>query len=711
MIIKKIEIDNFRSYYGHNVFELSDGLNLIIGSNGDGKTTFFEAINWLFTSPETSKMDPKFVSKKRSEELSSGESDNVCVAMTYEHKGLTKKLEKTFNFMIRHNGDIHTSNFSFGLITENGFEREERDGLNFYKDFPAFMKKYIMFQGERELNVLQDQESFRLLIENFSEVQLFDAYDKFMELAVGKSEGFRVRAEKLSSKNEGEIKKQRQIKEREEGILSDIEREIRIKEHEVETNDSLLKKIEKSNEASTLLNAVKRRIDNLRSQRSDKAGLIKENYNINLLDDMWVLMGFEGIAEEFSSKINEVDKKRRRIEKDYLLTAGAERVIRKAQNPNFVPLPVHIPGQKIMQEMLDDEVCKICGRPAAKHTEAWNFMLQRLEEYKESLKASDNEDDDIAPCFKNTYIVELQKRETSLNDNLSSITRLRQNIHDRIALNNRLHDDIKRLDENIKKEDEQKNRILAHTDGLTEKELENNFVNINKWSDNKANASNRIEVLKRQREQHRELFEGAEKKLLELSKGTPASIYAQAAYIIKNISGAFKDAKEENKRNLISLIEEVANQFLDKLNINDFKGKIRISEFNGKAEPYLINNDDIRIFNPNTALQTTYLMSILFAIGQLSSKKDKTEFPLIFDAPTSSFTDQKENDFFRVVGSIAKQVIIVTKSFLHDTNNGGVQLDMKRIENINGRIYRIEKKKPFDDRKLGTIQTEIELIK
>ena len=33
MIIKKIVITNFRSYYGENTFELSKGLTLIIGGN------------------------------------------------------------------------------------------------------------------------------------------------------------------------------------------------------------------------------------------------------------------------------------------------------------------------------------------------------------------------------------------------------------------------------------------------------------------------------------------------------------------------------------------------------------------------------------------------------------------------------------------------------------------------------------------------------
>ena len=53
MIIQKIEIENFRSYYKSNSFELINGLNLIIGSNGDGKTTLYEALEWLFRTDET----------------------------------------------------------------------------------------------------------------------------------------------------------------------------------------------------------------------------------------------------------------------------------------------------------------------------------------------------------------------------------------------------------------------------------------------------------------------------------------------------------------------------------------------------------------------------------------------------------------------------------------------------------------------------------
>ena len=104
-------------------------------------------------------------------------------------------------------------------------------------------------------------------------------------------------------------------------------------------------------------------------------------------------------------------------------------------------------------------------------------------------------------------------------------------------------------------------------------------------------------------------------------------------------------------------------------------------------------------------------MSVLFAIGQLSSERNETEFPLIFDAPTSSFTSAKESEFFKVIGQLNKQVIIVTKSFLKEEADGRSSLDSQKINNIEGSVYHIEKKRPFNDRDLGTIQTVITKIK
>ena len=709
MIIQRIEIDNFRSYYKSNAFELENGLNLIIGSNGDGKTTFYEALEWLFRTDGTNKMDSKFISKKRIEELFANESDDVRVAMTYEHKGVIKTLEKMFHFTKSFDGEVSTSNYTFSLIEQNGVERVVREGIRFDYDLPSEIRKYTMFKGESDLDVFQNSNALKMLVETFSDVKDFEAYFSFMEYATKKAEQARDNAQKLDSKNTQKIKSLKMTIDHESNMLSDIEREIKNKENEAVNFDSLLKSIEQSKEASKLLIAVNRRIETLSQKRAQTQARIDENYTINLLDNMWILMGFGEIAEEYSAKINEVDKKRRKLEQSYIAAASADKVIKKMQT-DFVPLPVHIPGQKIMQEMLDEEVCKICGRPAPKHSDAWEFMLHRLEEYRDSLKV--DIDDEIEPYYKYNYVVELQKRDTTLNDNLSEITKLRHKIQEAIAFNNRLHDDVKKIDANLNLEYEQKKRILAQTDGLTEEQLLANYENISNWMDQKNRAETRIDVLKRQRAQHRVALEKAQEDLSKLAEGTSAAIYAKTALIIRQISDAFKTAKETNKKRLLHAIEDESNIFLEKLNSNDFKGTIRILEkANGQGEAVLMNNDNTRIFNPNTALRTTYLMSVLFAIGKLSGERDKSEFPLIFDAPTSSFTDAKESEFFNVISKLNKQVVIVTKSFLKESATGDVVLDQAKVDEISGRVFRIEKKKPFDDKKLGTIQTIISQIK
>ncbi|MDY3847797.1 MAG: AAA family ATPase [Prevotella sp.] len=710
MIIRKIEIENFRSYYKSNSFELNNGLNLIIGSNGDGKTTLFEALEWLFRTDGTMKMDTKFISQKRVDELEYKESDNVRVAMIYEHKGNIKTLEKTFRFTKNLDGNVGTSNYSYTMFDCNDVERIPMDGNTFDFDLPSDIRRYTMFKGESNLDVFQTSNALKMLVETFSDVKDFETYFNFMNKATVWSEEARDNAQKIDKKNSDKIKNLKSRIDRENALLKDIESEISTKENEAINFNSLLKNIEQSKEASKLLVAVNRRIETLEKKRAETRARIDENYTVKLLDDFWVLLGFAPIAEEYSSKISEIGKKSRLLLQNYLMSAGAEKIIKKMQKTDFVPLPVHIPGQKIMQEMLDEEVCKICGRKAPKHSDAWEFMLKRLEEYKESLKA--DEDDEIPPLYVNKYVDELQKRDTTLNDNLSLITKMKHQIQTVVSLNNRLHDEVKKIEDNLNVEYEQKKRILAQADGLSEEQLLSNYEKVSNWIDQKKNAENRVSLLKGERSKHLVFLENAQNELSSLAEGTSAAIYAKAAQIIRQISEAFRNAKETNKKRLLHSIEDEANTFLEKLNSNDFKGTIRILEkANGQGEAVLMNNDNTRIFNPNTALRTTYLMSVLFAIGKLSAERGNTQFPLIFDAPTSSFTDAKESEFFDVISRLNKQVIIVTKSFLKESAKGEVVLDMNRIQEIEGSIFRIEKQRPFNDKVLGTIRTIITKIK
>lgn len=55
-------------------------------------------------------------------------------------------------------------------------------------------------------------------------------------------------------------------------------------------------------------------------------------------------------------------------------------------------LPWYLPDQETMQEMIDDEICKVCGRLVIKGTDAYEFMVakpqrvQKAPRRKESFK-------------------------------------------------------------------------------------------------------------------------------------------------------------------------------------------------------------------------------------------------------------------------------------------------------------------------------------
>ena len=105
-------------------------------------------------------------------------------------------------------------------------------------------------------------------------------------------------------------------------------------------------------------------------------------------------------------------------------------------------------------------------------------------------------------------------------------------------------------------------------------------------------------------------------------------------------------------------------------------------------------------------------MSVLFAISDLTTLKREVDYPLIFDAPTSSFEAFKEDEFYNVIDKIKKQCIIVTKDLLDkDEQTGQRKLNMDKINRLTCSVYRIEKQRPFDPNNLSTIRTISNFVK
>ena len=105
-------------------------------------------------------------------------------------------------------------------------------------------------------------------------------------------------------------------------------------------------------------------------------------------------------------------------------------------------------------------------------------------------------------------------------------------------------------------------------------------------------------------------------------------------------------------------------------------------------------------------------MAVLFAIAKITADRRETEYPLIFDAPTSSFSEMKEKEFYEIINRIQKQCIIVTKDMLeYDIAKKKSHIKASAYE-LSCPIYRIEKDRDgFNENDLSTIKVTTTKIK
>lgn len=722
MILKELNIRNFRSYYGDNNFEFKDGLTLIIGGNGDGKTTFFDALDWLFdTAYDNSKITN--ISEKSISELEIGENEKVSVSLTFEHDGI-KVLEKQFRYEKLNDGQIKTRDYLFQGYDCIGSERALIDGrILLERCFDSVIRKYCLFKGESELNVFENPAALKTLVEKFSDIKKFeDLLDLSTEFERKSNEAYRTelksddKVSKVSKELDFDlIEVNRRIK--------DLKDDIAKKEEVANAYQIKVETLEKHQETSEKYHTIKDRIINLNGKRQKLLNITYEDYNVRLLDDLWILSSFPDIFKEYTTKVSRFSKQKRALNDEYIEKRGIEKGKQEAIAEltalanGSTHLPWYLPDDQTMQEMIEEEICKVCNRPAPKGSDAYNFMKEKLDQYLkiEAEKAQAKVDKEESSLFESRYIEELHNLSISLGGNTAQeIAGLYSEIKARIEFINNRKLELVKVDEQIKDAEEEKQRLLIQSDGVSEDLLEKNFKDIKGFFEEKTKAEARIKDLKEDLEVLIARKKDIERRFSELtpSKGM-VQLYSKVHIAFEKIMTAFESAKKSNLRKFLNDLETRANEYLKFLNIDDFHGIIRITEtINDSASIKLYSENGTFINDPNGALKTTVYMSVLFAISDITTIKREIDYPLVFDAPTSSFETFKEEEFYNVIDKIQKQCIIVTKDLLEkDEVNGARKLNDKKINELSCSVYRIEKARPFNPNDLSTIYTITTKIK
>ena len=724
MIIKEIRIKNFRSYYGdNNLFEFSDGLTLILGDNGDGKTTFFEALEWLFrTELDRGSLELENVSEMRKSKLEIGEQDEVSVFMSFEHNGM-KSVEKSFTF--ERTGE---SSYRVGKVNYTGYEdtfsgREQVSGkLLINRCYDAFIQRFSMFKGESRLDVFDDKTALKTLVDKFSDIK---AFDELVEITNGfskKSEAAYLKEMKSDEKVSIEAKSlELKIKSVNEKIFQK-KTDIKEKQASIDIYSSSLKELEQTQKSSERFKEIE---DRRKTQQEKKTRIMSQiraiDYNHALLDKYWILAPFPTVLQEFKQKCSLFSREKRRQEREFdkqqAETIGKLKAVKEIQGTlinGSTELPWYLPDQETMEEMIHDHICKVCGRPAPEGSDAFEYMVHKLEDYKKHVEAKiqkELQEKEISDktLFKYNQIENLHNLSISLSgSNESEINSYVVQINERLELVSRLREELKTIESKLQDTLDEKSRLLIQAGNVSETVLEKNYKDIIGLYEQKGRAEVRLTEMKNDLSLLENQLSGYQKELDELNpSSSQVKILKDVHRALEEINKAFTNAKESNLRRFLHELEDKANEYLDILSANDFHGMVRLYKTADEStEIKLISSNNTEITKPSGSQKTEMYISVLFAISDFTKEKRDEDYPLIFDAATSSFGDSKEEEFYNVIDGLDKQCIIVTKDFM---TKGVVR--SKDIDKLSCPVYRIKKADGFDKNNMATIRTIITKLK
>ena len=722
MIIKEILIKNFRSYYGdNNKFEFSDGLTLILGDNGDGKTTFFDALQWLFnTTIDKGNID--HMSEMRKSKMEIGEREEVSVSMIFEHDG-EKSVEKSFSVERVSEDFYRVGALVYKGYETSGSERIQVSGKNLIdRCYDAFIQRFSMFKGESELNVFDNATALKDLVDKFSDIRKFDDLVNYTTSFEEKANAAYLKEMKSDRKVAGEAKSlELQIKNLAEDI-STKKKDIKEKTTSLEVYSKKLGELEENQETSERYKDIQSRLKTKEEKRRKLIAQISYvDYNHALLDKMWLLCAFPDVLNEFKQKCSALSREKRRQEKEYerqkAIEIGKLEAVKEIQGAlvnGATELPWYLPNQETMEEMLHDHICKVCGRTAEEGSDAYKFMLNKLEEYKrhvamEAARKNQKEAIEEKELFIFDNIESLHNLSISLSgSNESFVSGLIREIRDRMSLVDRLNQDLKDVEQQIQDTIDEKSRLLIQAGNVSEAILEKDFNDIKGLFEQKGRAEIRLTELNNELAQLQGRMEGLQKQMDDLNPdSSQVKVYRDVHRVLEEIAKAFAVAKKENLRHFLADMEEKANDYLEQLSASDFHGEIHLRQTaDDSTEIRLYSSNGSEIKKPSGSQLTVMYISVLFAISDFTQEKRDEDYPLIFDAATSSFGDSKEENFYNVIDGLNKQCIIVTKDFI---TKGRVRFP--DIEKLTCSVYRINKADGFDSKNMATVRTIIEKIK
>lgn len=708
MKINSITINNFQSYYEEQTIEFGDGLNLIIGNGGKGKSKLFNAFYWvlfgkiyvtsegwcttddLYLSSHKALHKFEYINKKALYDAKiDGKVDCYVQLDLTDDKGHNYIIErqasairqpvqewdKPESWNVSPSSLKVTYDVATGTKNVNGIMAE-----SIITDlFPEGIRGYIWFQGE-SLDSLIDFRKKQNLKDAVRHISYYPYYEKLTAII---------------SKAKAKIESQESRKLREANKQNS---EIR----------SLILKID------FLRGKIQTEEENKKKYENNIAQI-----EIALADDetkMQGLAGFSKLIKDYdecekeilriNNQLTEIDNSQRSLLPSLWILRGTDKLIEKSKEiiSSHVELETSVPEKKYIDEpsraklediLNKDHQCFVCGSPVDEaHPHAVEWILNRLRMQEEYYKELDD--------FRNN--LEFSKQFNMLVGKI-------QDYPDFVLRS------LKGIDRQFQETEEEMDRLIAKRRKQLEKktELDKQIENVkqkygvdpHREASTVPTLTSNIRASRGNLEKQRKLLEScksaisdytrqqqdAERELNSMGANNTGTVTQVAETEWKHIStfleAVCKDVQEKARKELLKKIEERANEFYEKFTEHDkgYKGRVEIDE------DYAITFDG----GLNTSHEDRKKMSIINALLSLNQDALQTYYPFISDAPTSSFDPSTTHKYLLGIKDIFGQSIIMTKDVevgsdkyrdLYNQNN------VSRILQLDSQIYRDDAKEP-----------------
>lgn len=681
MIIERIELENFMCYAGKNIMEFTEGINVIIGDNGYGKSKLYDAFYWVMYDqvfvPEkkefqnTKTVRSKIISDKSKFDAKDGKlSTSVSITFHSLERDNVYILERKYTVDIKDKKIIESNDSEFTVMQKElsylnakmvNDEDEKRRIIAYI--LPPQIKDYLWFQGEQVESII-DFNKHDTLTKAINVLSNITRYDELKEIATSAAKAGNSeydREVKRLSKDAGKSELLEKTKKHHEEMIQDLlidEKEVKENLSKAEERcESLISKISDATKVSEL----KHRKNGILQQIKDLNDSLNEeqmSFHKKMFRNKWVLKGTEALHSDFSKRFLMYENIKLDKAADIKAKMAAEDEVSKRLQTR---LPLDVPEPIYIQRMLEEEKCLVCDREAKKDSDAWKKIKELIDRPDKKLNQKENEtidkqnfSDDLKRLYQNGLVLthRIDEIDSDIKETLKRINSIKLKIRNANNEMKKVEEDTQKLLSDTSQTNENAENILA------EYSIQNKYV---------KEYTDKLNKITQQLELRRSNLNSVRDQLKELVTGEIPGWLIEKKAVLNDFESLSKTTRDRVFDKLINQLEIEANIHYQAMTSGNksARGQIKLRRLpNGNYMPEIIDDNGIPLLGSNTSNLILVKLSAIMAIVSAKSNDGMINFyTLITDAPTSVFGEDYTIGFCKTISKVYRQSIIMSKEF------------------------------------------------